>query len=176
MVVPGGSSECVSSGAWESLGPLASREALQDLEAQVAKAVSNGATVLAGGKPAERTGFFYEPTVLVLAGVSKDNPAYSQEFFGPVAQIYVVDNEDDAVRLANDSPYGLGGSVFSRDTDRARALASRIETGMVFINTSTTSRPELPFGGVKRSGYWRELGDYGLKEFVKSKLVVISRS
>lgn len=78
--------------------------------------------------------------------------------------------------LANDSPYGLGGSVFSRDTDRARALASRIETGMVFINTATTSRPELPFGGVKRSGYGRELGDYGLKEFVNSKLVVISRS
>ncbi len=155
------------------LGPLASPEALADLSRQVDAAVQNGAQVLTGGKRADRSGLFYEPTV--LAGISKDNPAYYQEFFGPVAQVFVVENDDDVVALANDSLFGLGGSIFSTDIARARRLASRIETGMVFINTPTTSRPELPFGGIKRSGYGRELGDFGLKEFVNRKLVVVSK-
>lgn len=153
------------------LGPLSSLEALVDLSRQVEEAVRNGAQVLTGGKRADRTGFFYEPTV--LAGVTKDNPAYYQEFFGPVAQIFVVDDDDAVVALANDSLFGLGGAIFSTDVKRARLLASRIESGMVFINTPTTSRPELPFGGIKRSGYGRELGDAGLKEFVNRKLVVV---
>lgn len=156
-----------------TLGPLASPDALDDLSRQVEEAVTNGARVLTGGKRADRTGLFYEPTV--LADVAKSNPAYYQEFFGPVAQVFVVDDDEAVVRLANDSPFGLGGSIFSTNTERARQLASRIETGMVFINTPTTSRPELPFGGVKRSGYGRELGEHGLKEFVNRKLVVISR-
>lgn len=155
------------------LGPLASPEALEDLSRQVDDAVRNGAQVLTGGKRADRTGFFYEPTV--LAGITKNNPAYYQEFFGPVAQVFVVDDDDAVVALANDSPFGLGGSIFSTNVERARLLASRIETGMVFINTPTTSRAELPFGGIKRSGYGRELGDAGLKEFVNRKLVVVAK-
>lgn len=155
------------------LGPLSSLEALVDLSRLVEEAVMNGAKVMAGGKRADRTGFFYEPTV--LAGITKDNPAYYQEFFGPVAQIFVVDDDDAVVALANDSLFGLGGSIFSTDIKRARLLASRTETGMVFINTPTTSRPELPFGGIKRSGYGRELGDSGLKEFVNRKLVVVGK-
>ena len=113
-----------------------------------------------------------EPTV--LTDVARDNPAFYQEFFGPVAQVFVVEDDDAVVDLANDSHFGLGGSIFAGDTARARKLASRIETGMVFINTTTTSMPELPFGGVKRSGFGRELGDVGIKEFVNRKLVVVS--
>jgi succinate-semialdehyde dehydrogenase/glutarate-semialdehyde dehydrogenase len=154
------------------LGPLSSQDALETLTKQVAEAVSHGAEVLTGGKPADRTGFFYEPTV--LTGITRDNPAYYQEFFGPVAQVFVVEDDDAVVAQANDSRFGLGGSIFAGDTDRARKLASRIETGMVFINTTTTSLPELPFGGVKRSGFGRELGDVGIKEFVNRKLVVIA--
>ncbi len=154
------------------LGPLSSQEALETLVAQVDEAVRKGARVLTGGKRCDRTGFFYEPTV--LTDISRDNPAYYQEFFGPVAQVFVVADDDEVVTQANDSHFGLGGSIFSGDTDRARKLASRIETGMVFINTTTTSMPELPFGGIKRSGFGRELGDVGIKEFVNRKLVVIS--
>lgn len=155
-----------------TLGPLSSEDALEGLTKQVDAAVEHGAELLLGGKRADRKGFFYEPTI--LTGITPDNPAFHQEFFGPVAQLYVVDDDDAVVALANDSPYGLGGSIFSGDTDRARKLASRIETGMVFINTPTTSMPELPFGGVKRSGYGRELGDLGIKEFVNRKLVVVA--
>ena len=154
------------------LGPLSSEDALKTLTKQVEEAVCHGAKVLTGGKPADRTGFFYEPTV--LTDITSDNPAYYQEFFGPVAQVFVVEGDDAVVAQANDSRFGLGGSIFSGDTDRARKLASRIETGMVFINTTTTSMPELPFGGVKRSGFGRELGDVGIKEFVNRKLVVVS--
>ncbi|PZO05046.1 MAG: succinate-semialdehyde dehydrogenase [Alphaproteobacteria bacterium] len=155
-----------------TLGPLSSEDALEGLIKQVDAAVEHGAELLTGGKRADRKGFFFEPTI--LTGITRDNPAFHQEFFGPVAQLYIVEDDDAVVALANDSPYGLGGSIFSGDTDRARKLASRIETGMVFINTPTTSMPELPFGGVKRSGYGRELGDLGIKEFVNRKLVVIA--
>ena len=155
-----------------TLGPLSSEDALEGLVKQVDAAVEHGAELLVGGKRADREGFFYEPTI--LTGITSENPAFHQEFFGPVAQLYIVDDDDAVVALANDSPYGLGGSIFSGDTDRARKLASRIETGMVFINTPTTSMPELPFGGVKRSGYGRELGDLGIKEFVNRKLVVVA--
>lgn len=156
------------------LGPLASRDGLEGLSRQVEDAVAHGATVLVGGKRADRTGFFYQPTV--LTNVTPDNPAFYQEFFGPVALLFVVDDDDAIVALANDSKFGLGGTIYSADIPRARALASRIETGMVFINTPTTSRPELPFGGIKRSGYGRELGDAGIKEFVNRKLVVVSHA
>lgn len=155
-----------------TLGPLSSEDALEGLAKQVDAAVEHGAELLTGGKRADRKGYFYEPTI--LTGITSDNPAFHQEFFGPVAQLYIVEDDDAVVALANDSPYGLGGSIFSGDTDRARKLASRIETGMVFINTPTTSMPELPFGGVKRSGYGRELGDLGIKEFVNRKLVVVA--
>lgn len=155
-----------------TLGPLSSEDALKGLTKQVDAAVAAGAKVVVGGKRPERPGFFFEPTI--LTDIDRENPAYFQEFFGPVAMVHVARDDDDIVRLANDSHYGLGGSIFAGDIDRARTLATRIETGMVFINTATTSMPELPFGGVKRSGYGRELGDVGIKEFVNRKLVVIS--
>lgn len=155
------------------LGPLSSKDALETLTKQVYEAVKNGATLHYGGKPVQREGSFFEPTV--LTNINRDNPAYFEEFFGPVAQVYVVKNDDEAVKLANDSHYGLGGAVFSKDIDRAKKMASRIETGMVWINWLTDTAPELPFGGVKRSGYGRELSDLGIKEFVNQKLVVIRR-
>ena len=155
------------------LGPLSSKEALETLTKQVDEAVKNGATLHYGGKPVQREGSFFEPTI--LTNITRDNPAYFEEFFGPVAQVYVVKNDDEAVKLANDSHYGLGGAVFSKDIDRAKKIASRIETGMVWINWLTDTAPELPFGGVKRSGYGRELSDLGIKEFVNQKLVVIRR-
>jgi len=155
------------------LGPLSSKEALETLTKQVDEAVKNGATLHYGGKPVQREGSFFEPTI--LTNITRDNPAYFEEFFGPVAQVYVVKNDDEAVKLANDSHYGLGGAVFSKDIDRAKKMASRIETGMVWINWLTDTAAELPFGGVKRSGYGRELSDLGIKEFVNQKLVVIRR-
>jgi len=155
------------------LGPLSSKEALETLTKQVDEAVKNGATLHYGGKPVQREGSFFEPTI--LTNITRDNPAYFQEFFGPVAQIYVVKSDDEAVKLANDSHYGLGGAVFSKDIERAKKMASKIETGMVWINWLTDTAPELPFGGVKRSGYGRELSDLGIKEFVNQKLVVIRR-
>ncbi len=155
------------------LGPLSSKEALETLTKQVDEAVKNGATLHYGGKPVQREGSFFEPTI--LTNITRDNLAYFEEFFGPVAQVYVVKNDDEAVKLANDSHYGLGGAVFSEDIDRAKKMASRIETGMVWINWLTDTAPELPFGGVKRSGYGRELSDLGIKEFVNQKLVVIRR-
>jgi len=155
------------------LGPLSSKEALETLTKQVDEAVKNGATLHYGGKPVQREGSFFEPTI--LTNITRDNPAYFEEFFGPVAQVYVVKNDDEAVKLANDSHYGLGGAVFSKDIERAKKMASRIETGMAWINWLTDTAPELPFGGVKRSGYGRELSDLGIKEFVNQKLVVIRR-
>jgi len=155
------------------LGPLSSKDALETLTKQVDEAVKNGATLHYGGKPVQREGSFFEPTI--LTNITRDNPAYFEEFFGPVAQIYVVKNDEEAVKLANDSHYGLGGAVFSKDIDRAKKMASKIETGMVWINWVTDTAAELPFGGVKRSGYGRELSDLGIKEFVNQKLVVIRR-
>ncbi|NUL37672.1 NAD-dependent succinate-semialdehyde dehydrogenase [Kosakonia sacchari] len=154
-----------------TLGPLSSKEALDTLSQQVSEAVQNGAKLHFGGKPANSEGNFFEPTI--LTHITRDNPAYFEEFFGPVAQIYVVNNDDEAVRLANDSHYGLGGAIFSRNIQRARQMASRIETGMVYINWLTDTAAELPFGGVKRSGFGRELSDLGIKEFVNQKLVVV---
>jgi succinate-semialdehyde dehydrogenase/glutarate-semialdehyde dehydrogenase len=155
-----------------TLGPLSSKAALERLSQQVDTAVAKGATLMFGGKPADRPGYFFEPAI--LTGIERNNPAFYEEFFGPVAQVYVVANDDEVVALANDSHFGLGGSIFSKDIARAKALASRIETGMVFINSATDSLPELPFGGIKRSGFGRELGDVGIMEFVNRKLVVVS--
>jgi succinate-semialdehyde dehydrogenase/glutarate-semialdehyde dehydrogenase len=155
-----------------TLGPLSSKEALDRLSKQVETAVAHGAKLMFGGKAVDRPGYFFEPAI--LTGIERDNPAFYEEFFGPVAQVYVVKDDDEAVALANDSHFGLGGSIFSSDIERAKALASRIETGMVFINSATDSLPELPFGGIKRSGFGRELGDVGILEFVNRKLVVVS--
>ncbi|PIT16526.1 NAD-dependent succinate-semialdehyde dehydrogenase [Snodgrassella alvi] len=154
-----------------TLAPLSSRKSKENLQKQLDAAITHGAKVLCGNQPAD--GNFFTPTL--ITDISRDNPAYFEEFFGPVAQLYVVKNDDEAIALANDSNFGLGGTVYSKDIERAKKIASRIETGMVFINRFGDSVAELPFGGVKRSGFGRELSDLGIKEFVNHKLVVIGQ-
>ncbi len=156
-----------------NLGPLSSEEALQKLLDQVDKAVAKGAKALIGGKRIEgQAGAFMQPTI--LTNVDKHNPAYSEEFFGPVALFFKVADEKAAIALANDSPFGLGGSVFTQDIERAKRVARQIDTGMVFINSDLVSSPELPFGGVKNSGYGRELSSAGIQEFVNKKLIRVN--
>jgi succinate-semialdehyde dehydrogenase/glutarate-semialdehyde dehydrogenase len=152
-----------------TLGPLSTESALVDLLKQVDTAVAHGARVVIGGKRVDRPGSFMQPTI--LADVTPDNPAFRDEFFGPVAMFFRVKDEDEAIALANDSDFGLGGSVFTKDIARGRRVASRVDTGMMFINNISWSDAELPFGGVKDSGYGRELGDMGIQEFVNKKLV-----
>jgi len=153
-----------------TLGPVSSDTALQLILRQIADAISHGATVLIGGNRAGAVGSFLEPTI--LTGISPANPAYKQEFFGPVALVFAAKDEAEAIAIANDSPFGLGGSVYSTDIERAKRVASRMETGMVFINYPDLSWPDLPFGGIKRSGYGKELSNLGLEEFVNKKLIV----
>lgn len=152
-----------------TLGPLSTESALIALIKQVDEAVDHGAKVLLGGKRIDRPGAFMEPTI--LTDVESGNPAFRDEFFGPVAMFFRVKDEEAAIALANDSDYGLGGSVFTKDIDRGKRLASRIDTGMMFVNNISWSDAELPFGGIKSSGYGRELGDMGIQQFVNKKLV-----
>jgi succinate-semialdehyde dehydrogenase / glutarate-semialdehyde dehydrogenase len=152
-----------------SLGPLSSEGALLQLLEQVKQAVAHGAKALIGGKRIDRPGSYMEPTI--LTEIKPDNPAFRDEFFGPVAMFFRVKDEDAAIALANDSDFGLGGSVFTRDAARGKRVASQIDTGMMFINNISWSDAELPFGGVKDSGYGRELGDMGIQQFVNKKLV-----
>jgi len=150
-------------------GPLSTESALTDLLKQVDVAVSHGAKVLIGGKRINRPGSFMQATI--LTNVTSDNPAFRDEFFGPVAMFFRVKDEEAAIALANDSDFGLGGSVFTKDAARGQRVASRVDTGMMFINNIDWSDAELPFGGIKYSGYGRELGDMGIQEFVNKKLV-----
>jgi succinate-semialdehyde dehydrogenase/glutarate-semialdehyde dehydrogenase len=152
-----------------TLGPLSSESALTDLLKQVDVAVSHGAKVLMGGKRIDRPGSYMQPTI--LTDVKPSNPAFRDEFFGPVAMFFKVKDEDAAIALANDSDFGLGGSVFTKDIARGKRVASQVDTGMMFINSISWSDAELPFGGIKNSGYGRELGDMGIQEFVNKKLV-----
>ena len=153
------------------IGPLA-REDLRDaLERQVAVSVKQGARVVIGGKRVAGKGWFYEPTL--LADVTEDMPVLTEETFGPVAALMAVRDADEAIRVANRSPYGLGAALWTRDVDRGRALARRIESGSVFINGMVASDPRLPFGGVKRSGYGRELSSFGIREFVNVQTIWI---
>jgi succinate-semialdehyde dehydrogenase/glutarate-semialdehyde dehydrogenase len=152
-----------------TLGPLSTESALVDLLKQVDGAVAKGAKVLIGGNRIDRPGSFMQPTI--LTDIKPDNPAFREEFFGPVALFFRVKSEDEAIALANDSDFGLGGSVFTKDIERGKRVASRVETGMMFINNISWSDAELPFGGIKSSGYGRELGDMGIQEFVNKKLV-----
>lgn len=158
--------------AQNSLGPLSSRSALERALEQIENAVRAGAELVIGGARPDRPGFFLEPTV--LTHVDRGNPAFYQEFFAPVAMIFPVANDDDAIAVANDSPYGLGGSVITRDIARGKRLAQQLDTGMVFINSTVVSVPELPFGGVKNSGFGRELSDLGIGEFVNKKLILVA--
>ncbi|WP_027962179.1 NAD-dependent succinate-semialdehyde dehydrogenase [Halomonas halodenitrificans] len=153
------------------MGPLSSERALATLEAQVQDAVAQGARVLTGGHRLERPGAWYAPTL--LTGVTPEMRLFHEELFGPVAVVYPVDDEEEAVRLANDSAYGLGAVIQSRNIERARRLATRLEAGMVHINEGPGSAAELPFGGVKRSGFGRELGPDGMGEFVNRKLIKV---
>jgi succinate-semialdehyde dehydrogenase/glutarate-semialdehyde dehydrogenase len=152
-----------------TLAPLSSEKAVEDVIKQVEKAVAEGATLLAGGKRIDRAGAFMEPTI--LTNIKPGNSAYSEEIFGPVFMFYKVKNEDEAIELANATDFGLGGSVFSGNTDRAVNVARQIETGMVYINHLTGITPELPFGGTKGSGYGREQSPAGIFEFVNAKLI-----
>jgi len=146
------------------LGPLATRAILDELDAQVHR---SGARVLTGGRRIDRPGNYYEPTVLT------DMPAsFQEELFGPVAVLYRARGVDDAIRIANDTPFGLGASVWTRDTAEQRRFIDEIESGMVFVNAMVASDPRLPFGGVKASGYGRELSAPGLREFLNIKTVV----
>jgi len=156
------------------MGPLCSVASRDDIAAQVERAVRAGATLHFGGKPINRPGAFYQPTI--LTNISRDNPAYFEEFFGPVAQVHVVRDDAAVIRLANDSHFGLSGAIFTADIERAKALASQIQTGSVWINSRSSTAPELPFGGVKRSGYGRELSEFGIKEWVNQKMVVIANT
>ncbi len=157
-----------------TLAPLSTEAALVQLLKQVDGAVAKGAKLALGGKRIERAGSYMEPTI--LTEISRDNPAYREEFFGPVALFFRVKDEEAAIALANDSDFGLGGSVFTKDIARGQRVASRIETGMMFVNNLDWADADLPFGGVKTSGYGRELGDMGIQQFVNKKLVRISPS
>ncbi|HOI28882.1 MAG TPA: NAD-dependent succinate-semialdehyde dehydrogenase [Melioribacteraceae bacterium] len=153
------------------LGPIAREDLLYELDAQVKDSIAKGASLLTGGKILPGRGFYYAPTI--LDNLSKGMPAYDDEIFGPVASLIKASNDQDAVRIANDSDFGLGASLWTSDRNRARKIASEIETGSVFVNGMVKSDPRLPFGGIKNSGYGRELSHYGIKEFVNIKSVWI---
>lgn len=154
------------------LGPLVSERALLGLLRQIEDAKAAGARIVHGGKRVDRPGFYLEPTI--IADIREDNPLYTQEAFGPVLSFYVVDNEEEAIRLANATPYGLGGYVFDADVRNAKRIASRIDSGMVYINSCFADSPGLPFGGVKNSGFGRELSEIGIGEFINRKLIRVT--
>ena len=156
------------------LGPLATADAVPSLEADIQKTVAAGGRVLTGGKRLDRPGYFFAPTV--LTDIPKDSPAYREELFGPVASIFRVRNIDDAIRVANDSRFGLGASAWTNDPAERERFINELEAGMVFINKMVASDPRLPFGGVKQSGHGRELGVHGIREFTNAKTVWVQEA
>ena len=154
------------------IGPLASEQILNDVHDQVQKTIAAGAKLLTGGNRLHGPGFFYEPTVLV--DVPKDSPAYRDEVFGPVASIFRVRDAAEAIEMANDTMFGLGASAWTNNRAEQELFASELETGMVFINAMVASDPRLPFGGVKRSGFGRELSAHGIREFMNVKTIWIA--
>jgi succinate-semialdehyde dehydrogenase/glutarate-semialdehyde dehydrogenase len=155
-----------------TFAPLSSRAAAEGLAAQVRDAVEKGATLHAGGELSDGDAAYFSPAV--LTGVTPEMRAYKEELFGPVAVVYKVGSDEDALRLANDTPYGLGGSVFSADTARAERVAQRLEVGMANVNLPSAEGAEIPFGGVKRSGFGRELGPLGMDEFVNKRMYFVA--
>ncbi len=154
------------------VGPLARMDLLEELDAQVKRSVEAGARLLCGGEKVSGDGAFYKPTV--LSDVTEGMAVYSEETFGPVSAIIPVDDEQEAVKVANDSEFGLGGSVWTKDVNRGERIARQVESGAVFVNGMTKSDPRLPFGGVKKSGYGRELSQFGIREFVNIKSIWIA--
>src|ERR1035437_1531726 len=155
------------------LGPLSSRSAVEDLQRDVQNSIDAGARLLTGGKPLPGVGSFYPPTVLV--DIPKDSPAYSEEFFGPVASIFRVRDAEEAITIANDTRFGLGASVWTQDPAERDQFIDGLEAGMVFINKMVASDPRIPFGGVKKSGFGRELGVFGIREFTNIKSVWVEK-
>jgi succinate-semialdehyde dehydrogenase/glutarate-semialdehyde dehydrogenase len=156
-----------------NVGPLARGDLRDALSTQVDRSVKAGAQALTGGSVLDGKGYFYAPTV--LDGVSQDMPAFREETFGPVAAVIRASDPDDAVRLANDTQYGLGAALWTGNVKRGKDLARGIEAGNVFINGMVASDPRIPFGGIKRSGYGRELGSYGIKEFVNLQTIIVGQ-
>src|SRR2546425_347344 len=154
------------------IGPLATEQILQDVHDQVQKTIAAGAKLLTGGNRIHGAGLFYEPTVFV--DVPKESPAYREEVFGPVAAVFRVRDAHNAIELANDTTFGLGSSAWTNDREEQKLFVSELDTGMVFINAMVASDPRLPFGGVKRSGFGRELGAAGIREFTNTKTIWIS--
>lgn len=154
------------------VGPLSSEEALLNILEQVKRFEKAGAKILVGGSRAFETGAYMQPTI--LTNLKRGVPTFYEELFGPVASFYKVKNEQEAIDLANDSPFGLGGSIYTKDIKRAIQLADQIDSGMVFINQPTSTQPDLPFGGTKNSGYGRELSELGIDEFVNKKLIRVT--
>jgi succinate-semialdehyde dehydrogenase/glutarate-semialdehyde dehydrogenase len=157
-----------------TLAPLSTEDAAVKLLENVQATIDAGATVVLGGDRPDREGAYFNPTI--LSDITPDMPTYDLELFGPVASLYVVKDEAAAIKLANDSSYGLGGSVFTSNRERGRRVAEQVETGMIFINQPTQSQAELPFGGIKNSGYGRELSHLGILEFVNKKLIHLGKS
>lgn len=155
-----------------TVGPLARADLREEIHAQVLKSVERGATLIRGGKFIKGEGYFYEPTI--VTNLKPGMALYAEESFGPVFSLFSFENEEDAVRIANDTEFGLGGSLWTEDLTRGESMALRIESGGVFINGMTKSDPRLPFGGIKKSGYGRELSHYGIKEFVNIKTIWIA--
>jgi succinate-semialdehyde dehydrogenase/glutarate-semialdehyde dehydrogenase len=155
------------------LGPLASASGVDDLHRDVLKSVEAGARLLTGGTPLPGKGSFYPPTI--LTDIPRNSPAYSEEFFGPVASLFRVKNADEAIRIANDTRFGLGASVWTQDPEERDYFIRNLEAGMVFVNKMVASDPRVPFGGVKQSGFGRELGPFGIREFTNVKTVWIEK-
>jgi succinate-semialdehyde dehydrogenase/glutarate-semialdehyde dehydrogenase len=151
------------------VGPLATADAVVSLHAEVEKSVAAGARILTGGKPAQLRGYFYLPTV--LTNIARNSPAYSEELFGPVASLFRVRDISEAIPVANDTRFGLGASAWTCDKAEEERFINELDAGMVFINQMVASDPRVPFGGIKRSGYGRELSTYGIREFTNVKTV-----
>jgi succinate-semialdehyde dehydrogenase/glutarate-semialdehyde dehydrogenase len=152
-----------------NFGPMARPDLVEEIDFQVRNSIGMGANLIMGGKRIDCAGFFYEPTL--ITGVTPDMPVFNEETFGPAMAIMSVENADDAIKIANSNGYGLGGGIWTKDIEQGTKLARQIESGAVFVNGMTKSDPRLPFGGIKKSGYGRELSHYGIKEFVNIKTI-----
>ena len=154
-----------------NVGPLSRKDILNEIHEQVNHSIEGGATLVYGGSRIDRKGFFYSPTI--LTGITKNMPVYYEETFGPVFTVIKFETTDKMIEIANDSEFGLGGSLWSENREEALSIARKIETGAVFINAFTRSDPRLPFGGIKKSGYGRELSEFGIREFVNIKTIAV---